>query len=201
MKIFYTRPSKFAEVDYIETYKKTVNYLSFKVGQKNVKFPLPKPKTSMDQDLAEAVKAVHLDERNIRECDALIAEATDGTAAIGFHVALALNEKKPILVLRKKGGSSKLAHGPFTSGAHKSISYREYETEEDITRFVDQFIEEARQKIDSKFILILPREIDKYLNWVADFRRMHKAQIVREAMEVQMKKDKDWKDYLKQENS
>lgn len=198
MKVFFASSSQF-ENEHTDTYKKILNYIGFKVGQKNLRTHV-KLNDSDQKDLNKTTKAVLTDEKSIRESDAFIVDNTASSGAVGFLTAIALNEKKPILVIRSKKAGDKLVPGPLTSGAHKTITYREYETEEDITKFIDAFIEDASQKIDSKFILILPREIDKYLNWTADFRRMHKAQVVREALEIQMKKDKDWKDYLKQES-
>lgn len=198
MKVYYTASYSFRNSTDTEFYKKTVNYLGFKVGQKNLKAT----KNDIAHDggekkLESVVDDVKNDERNIRECDVFIADITDSSGGVGFQIALALSEKKPILALRHKNDERLIAYGPITSNTHKGIKYIEYETTEEITKVVDKFLEEARAKIDTKFILIIPAEIDKYLNWSSDFRRMHKAQVVREALEMMMKKDKDWKQYQK----
>jgi hypothetical protein len=50
-----------------------------------------------------------------------------------------------------------------------------------------------------KFIFIISPEIDKYLEWVSNERRMHKSQIVREAIENQANKDKEYQEFLRDE--
>lgn len=201
MKVFYTGSYSFRNSEDQEYYKKTLNYIGFKVGQKNLRATKMDVQHTDDAKNIEAVvNEVKNDEKFIRECDVIIADITDSSGGVGFQIALALNEKKPILALRYKKDDRTIAYGPITSNAHKGIVYIEYETMEDITKAVDKFLEDARAKIDTKFILIIPAEIDKYLSWAADFRRMHKAQVVRDALEGVMKKDKDWKDYQKQVN-
>jgi len=50
-------------------------------------------------------------------------------------------------------------------------------------------------KIDSKFILIISPEIERYLQWASKTKRMHKAQIVRLALEASIKKDKEYMNF------
>jgi len=197
MKAFYTCSTSFKLQEGNEFYKKTINYLGFKVGQKNLK--INQHNTAIgENDRSEIIKAVHLNEKSIKECEIFIADITDGSSDVGFEIALALAEKKPVLALRHKTDMRTVSYGSIASEAHKDIKYVEYETVEDITKIVDEFLEEAKNKIDTKFILIIPSEIDKYLSWASDYRRMHKAQVVRDALDGVMKKDKDWREYQKQ---
>jgi hypothetical protein len=57
-------------------------------------------------------------------------------------------------------------------------------------------MKEASSRLDSKFILIISPEMDRYLNWASKVKRTHKAQVVRAALEVMIKKDKEYKDYI-----
>lgn len=200
MKIYYTASTEFKESDETSNvFQKTLNYITFKVGKKNVKSWKQTPElTKNDQSkMGEVVKAVKLNEKSIRDCDAMVIDITKGSSGVGFQIALGMNEKKATLVMRNKKDARRTRFDSTTANFHKNVVYREYDSTEEITGIIDEFIEDAKQKIDTKFILIIPAEIDKYLNWASDFRRMHKAQVVRQAVEKEMSKDKDWKTYLK----
>lgn len=53
-------------------------------------------------------------------------------------------------------------------------------------------LEEERRKSQIKFIMIITSEIDKYLRWASDHYQMHKSEIVREALQNAIKKDKNY---------
>lgn len=201
VKVYYLASASFKASKEHEFYQKTINYIGFKVGQKNL-FSTEKQVLLDENDINpdDIAKKVRASEKRVSEADVVIADITDMSGGVGFGLALALMEKKPILAFRYKNDKRVLAYGPITSGVHKNVTFKHYETTDDITQYIDKFLEDAKQKIDTKFILIIPAEIDKYLNWASDFRRMHKAQVVRTAIEKEMQKDKDWKNYLKQDS-
>ncbi len=200
MKVYYTSSTKFKQINKNNFYEKTKNYLGFKVGQKNLKLRKTSPhKTkNLPHNMNDIVKIIKHNEKLIKTCDAFVVDITNSSGGIGFEVALALNEKKPILALRYKEENKFTSYGPISARSQKNplVNYQEYENEKEITQKIDTFLEKAKQKIDTKFILIIPPDIDKYLNWTADFRRLHKAQVVRQAIENEMQKDKDWKEYI-----
>lgn len=51
-----------------------------------------------------------------------------------------------------------------------------------------------------KFILIISAEIDKYIAWASEERKLHKAQVVRMAIEDTMAKDLDYQRWLKEQS-
>lgn len=201
MKVFYTTSASFKQ-DFADTFfKKTVNYLRFKIGQKNLKVNNYTPNFTEVAKESELLRKMKENEKAIKTSDVVVADMTQSSGNLGYQVALAVAEHKAILILRNKNDKQLESHNPLnTPAVNKNIVYKEYSSEEDITKHVDQFLEAAKAKIDTKFILIIPAEIDRYLNWVSDFRRMHKAQVVRQALEKEMSRDKDWKDTLKQES-
>lgn len=196
MKVYYATSSDFKHSDENNFYDKTVNYIGFKVGQKNLKVNKYNP-VDEEIDTKKAIKTIKYNEKALRDADVFIADMTKSSAGLGFQIALATSEKKPTLVLRHVEDTKPTSQNSITSGAHRNITYTDYKNTEEITKSVDLFLEDAKQKIDTKFILIIPPEIDKYLNWASDFRRLHKAQVVRQAIEKEMSKDKDWKSYLR----
>lgn len=137
-------------------------------------------------------------QKELRHTDFIVAEITEPSSGIGFMLGQAVQERKPILVLRNKEASTK-GPIPLRGNKNKLIHYEEYDDNSDFDKIVDNFVEHARSLMDTKFILIISPEIDKYLEWAGSERRMHKAQIVRNAVEATMENDADYQKFLKQQ--
>ena len=134
-------------------------------------------------------------EKSIRENDVILTDITDPDTKIGFDIAKAISEKKIIIALRKKS-KSKTPILPIEGSKSKSFIVKDY-TEKNLSEVATEAIEAAKSKLDTKFILIISPEIDRYLDWASKTKRMHKAQIVRNSLELSIKKDKDYKNFTK----
>lgn len=131
----------------------------------------------------------------MRQADVYVADITKASVGVGYEIAQALADKKPVLVLIHESEPYK-SRATLMGNPSKLIKYTKY-NEENLKATLETFLDEARSKIDTKFILIISPEIDKYLEWAGAERRQHKAQIVRNSIEEAMNKDKDYKDFLK----
>ncbi|MFW5702895.1 MAG: hypothetical protein ACOCXP_02925 [Candidatus Dojkabacteria bacterium] len=198
MKVFYLASNSLYSSEKREIYQKTINYLQFKVGKKNLKTISRAGELKNNKE--EIVKALRKGDKELKESDVAIIDGTLSTSEIGFALSKAISEKKPVLLLEQNGISEKdkLSFGLVEAGNYRQVTKAQYRSIEEVTKHIDSFLEDAKGKIDTKFILILPPEIDRYLNWAAELRRMHKAQVVRRAIEQVMQKDRDWKDFLRQ---
>lgn len=134
--------------------------------------------------------------KSIKDSDVIVADITDSSGAVGFHIASALAEKKPVLVLKKKSDKSGRIPGPIIGHKSKLLTFKEYLTDKERNEIINSFVTDAKKKLDTKFILIISPEIDRYLTWASQENRMHKAQIVRDAIEKIMKKDKAYKKFV-----
>lgn len=200
MKVYYTASYVFRQ-DNQKIYKKTSDYLKKLFGNKNVYYAndqidVPFNDEESPHDILTATK---YRQKALKNSDILIADVTQGSAGIGYNISFAVSLKKPVLVLRKKMKSEKLVHHLIDSGKIKQIKYEEYTTAQDIQEHIKQFIKSSKEIMDTKFIMIISPEIDKYLEWASDYKRMHKAQIVRNAITTYMEADKDWQEFLQEE--
>jgi hypothetical protein len=135
--------------------------------------------------------------KKIRSSDAVIADTSTSSSSVGYELAIAQTERKPILVLHDSKNIEYLAD-VVSGNTSKLLSIKTLSSTDNIGRIIDDFLVEAKSLIDTKFILIISPGIDKYLEWASSERRMHKAQIVRNAIEDMMEKDKDYKQFLKE---
>jgi len=154
----------------------------------------PKVEDYLGLDEEQAFNIFRKSQKSLLEAEVVIADVSHPSDRIGFEIATAINEKKPVLALIKKG--IKLAP-PIQGNNSRYLTVAQYDGIEDVEHIVKKFIQDAKKNIDTKFILIISPQIDKYLEWVASERRKHKAQIVREALESQMSKDKEYLAFLK----
>jgi hypothetical protein len=133
-------------------------------------------------------------EKAIRDCDIMIVDTSDADAKVGFDIAKGLAEKKVVITMQKtqkKGSYVKNAHSKKTRNLI-SIEY----TDQNVTEMASRAVEIAKTKMDTKFILIISPEIERYMDWASQTKRMHKAQVVRLSIESMMAKDKEYKTFL-----
>lgn len=199
MKVFYTASSMFFYNDK-KLYQNGVKYIK-DTGAKVFDHLISALEETHTKDISEELftKSAKIQSTNIKNSDVLVAEITDSSGAVGFHIATALSEKKPVLVLRKKKDKTDRLPGPIIGNKSKLMRFSEYSNSEERTKAIKEFLSWSKKKLDSKFILIISAEIDRYLEWASQENRVHKAQIVRNAIEKVMKKDQEYTKFLGEE--
>ncbi len=143
----------------------------------------------------DPVKSYQKNLNLIKKCDFIVAESTYATSGLGFLLSAAVNEKKPVLALNNET-VNKLPSSQLMGFAAKNklVSVRNYQ-KNNLEKVFVTFFGEVRKILDTKFILIISPEIDGYLQWASENRRMHKAQVVRRAVEKVMNDDKEYKKF------
>lgn len=190
MKILAIYPANYSEKE-LASFKKAVDFLK-KQGH-NLKQDVEFRAKDYNKDEKKLNNFQKKLEKSIKDTDIVVADVTNPDIKVGYDISAALNEKKVVIALQKEKSAKTISsvHGNST----RTLLKKEY-TDTNITDIVGEAIEEAKSKLDTKFILIISPEIDRYLDWASQTKRMHKAQIVRSAIEGVMKKDKQYKNYL-----
>lgn len=198
MKIYFATSYSSANVDF-DLIKQIIDGLKAS-GHTVMKRPFkPEDESTMNKKVSEVLEISNADIattyksvlKKIREADLVIAESTETSLSIGYEIATAQAERKPILCVYNKTRSPRLPNF-FLGNGSKLFKVIGYSDAQDANQQINKFVEETKNLIDTKFILIISPQIDKYLNWAAEERRMHKAQIVRNAIEEVMLKDKEY---------
>jgi nucleoside 2-deoxyribosyltransferase len=129
--------------------------------------------------------------KKIKNSDIAVFESTYPAEGIGYEIGFAIAQRKPVLILVDRTYKRYLAEMiegiPSTL---KQLTY--YKEKNELKGILDKFITKAKNLIDSKFILIISPKIDRYFAWAKKNKRLHKAQIVRDAVFKQMEEDPDW---------
>lgn len=187
MKIYISLPTNFNSKD-LSTFLEGVSHLK-KLGHNVVDLSDKELKTS--EHATELFKNA---EKAIKDTDIVIAEVSKSDSKVGFEIARAFSEKKFVIALELEDGKETV--NPVIHGnKSKSLIHKRYHAK-NIIEVIEDSVKEAASKLDSKFILIISPEIDRYMVWAAQTKRMHKAQVVRSALEQMIKKDTDYRNYL-----
>jgi nucleoside 2-deoxyribosyltransferase len=187
MKIYVSLPLDFEEKD-MKAFMEGVSHLK-KLGHNVVDTTGHNAKSKEN-----AEKLFSHSDKSLKDTDIVIAEVSKSDSKVGYEIAKAFNEKKFVIALENENAVDKV--NPIVHGnTSKNLMHTKYH-KDNITAIIEESVKEAAKRLDSKFILIISPEIDRYLDWSSTTKRMHKAQIVRNALEQMMKKDKDYKNYL-----
>ncbi|KXK26811.1 MAG: hypothetical protein TR69_WS6001000832 [candidate division WS6 bacterium OLB20] len=155
--------------------------------------------TSAEEDYKDLEGTHKRNQSLLKTNDFIIAETTNYGSGIGYLIAQALNEKKPVLALyNPEKGEKPSAIIKESANKSRLLHFSEY-TDSTLEGVIKTFLSDLKKVMDTKFILIISPEIERYLEWVSDERRMHKAQVVRQAVEETIEKDKEYQEYLKGE--
>lgn len=121
---------------------------------------------------------------SIKRADLCIYEASQKSFSIGFQTAMALQLKKPILVLTKNDS----LRDSFGSGIVSDLLvYKKYD-EKDLSAIITNFIEENRFEVqDLRFNFVIDKDIHNYLRWAAFNGNTTKAEVVRKLLRSKIK--------------
>ncbi len=165
------------------------------IDMNTINFDTQKTKL-MEETEDDMVKAFKRNTKSIKESDIVIAEVSASDSGVGYEIAYALNLRKPVLALYNEKAGEPTAP-PIQVGTQKLLTFEKY-NEDNLKNKIDKFFKDIRNKLDTKFILIISPEIDSYLEWAGKSKRMHKAQIVRNSVEKEMENDEEYQGYLNQ---
>lgn len=123
---------------------------------------------------------------SLNRADVLIAEISESSFGVGYQVAVAAHQKKPILLLSPPGGSEEsLALGV----TYDYIERKEY-TLETIDEIVGKFLQDHDIKIkDMRFNFFIDRTVYNYLRWSSYKTGKTKAEILRELVLREAERD------------
>lgn len=124
----------------------------------------------------------------IERADVVIVESTFKSFGSGFQVAMALQKKKPTLLLVNK--RNVVNESKISQGISDPLFLRkEYAGREDLHKIVTDFIEDHTYKTkDLRFNFVLDPPLYNHIRWKSFKTKKTKAEIVRELLIEDMDK-------------
>lgn len=128
--------------------------------------------------------------------DLIIVDATVASMSVGHQLTFALQKMKPVLLLQniKKNKESKEL---FIGGAKSPLlMIKSYNSIKEIRLIVKEFIRKFESNSKTRFNLVLNKALDSYIQWSAFNYKKSKTEIIQEAIDEKMQKDKNFEKYL-----
>lgn len=126
---------------------------------------------------------------DIAKSDVVIAEATGNSFAVGYQVACAIQQKKPVLILKDANANAKA----YSEGVVDDwVQHKKYNNLDELKSCVEEFLKENDiQSKDMRFNFFIDRPIYNYLRWSALKTGKTKAEILRELVEREIDREKN----------
>lgn len=169
-------------------------------GIKVLEKAFPKDPTKIDFDEAEDLYKQNL--KKLKESDVIVAEVSFVSSDTGYFIAEAIQEKKPVLVFfnmsegKENPRHMRIVPVGLKGNKNKYLILKEYDGS-NLEKLLDIALADAKALADTKFILIIPPEIDRYLEWNVKEKGISKAEITRQAVEEKMALDKEYTEHVK----
>lgn len=141
-----------------------------------------------DQESADWSKIYRENLEIIAKADVIVAECSYENFGVGYQVAVAVQQKKPVLLLRHASADK----NAFATGVEDGWVKREDYTEENLPIILKNFLDANDiQAKDMRFNFFIDRPIYNYLRWAAFKTGKTKAEILRELVVREIDKSND----------
>ena len=189
MKVYFTA-SLSGKEKYGKNYKRiaeTLVSLGYKVASEHVLGVDPQEvKNATDKEL---VKYYRKTLTEISASDLVVAEVSQPTIGIGHEISMAIEKGKPVLVFLVEGAPIPQILKAIQTGNVKVVKY----TLENIGQLLSSSISNIKSVIAIRFNFFISPEINEYLDWISRVRRTPRAVYLRELVEKEMEKNKEYK--------
>ena len=125
---------------------------------------------------------------DIAQSDVVVAETSDESFAVGYQIAVAIQQKKPILLLRHDMADK----NAFVTGVEDGwVNHAEY-SEGSLKSILEKFLSDNDIKSkDMRFNFFIDRKIYNYLRWAAFKTGKTKAEILRDLVQNEIDKQEN----------
>jgi hypothetical protein len=124
----------------------------------------------------------------VKKSDVVVMEVTGHSMSMGYLISKALEMNKPVVALHKKEYIPVFIKGI----GDQKLMICEY-SEENVEEVIEKALKKASGLIDVRFNFFVSPKILNYLDWVASKKMLPRSVFLRNLIEREMKKDKEFK--------
>jgi hypothetical protein len=124
----------------------------------------------------------------VKKADVVVVEVSEHSMSMGYIVNKAVDANKPVVALYKHGNDPYFFSG-IEDGKLLTLEY----TNESLERVIKDAFENVKNMSDVRFNFFVSPKILAYLDWVAQKRMIPRSVFLRDLIEKEMKKDKEFK--------
>lgn len=127
--------------------------------------------------------------KEIKQADIFVAEVSTQSLSVGHEITEAMNLNKPVVLLHVAGKRPTMLFG----SGYEKLQVVEYAAN-NLNSLVGESVEEAKKYADVRFNFFVSPRILSYLDWVAKTRMIPRSVFLRDLIEREMKKDKEFRE-------
>lgn len=182
MTIYFTA-SLVGKKDFQKNYLAIIGYLQSLGHTVQADHILNTTESQVGLQTREARLAFHRKlEAWIQSCDCMVAETSFPSISVGYEVSLALQYKKPVLILYSVGDPPSL----FAHHDDEKIVCETYNLK-NFGETIDNFLNFVHGSADSRFTFFVTPKIAGYLDKIAQIKKIPKSVYLRHLIEQDMK--------------
>ncbi len=188
MKIYFTASLR-GKSEFGDNYTKIVGHLE-KEGDKIVSKHVFENDFAQvaAQDKPEAINSYQKLIRGIKKADVFVAEVSTQSLSVGYEITEAIKLNKPVIVLYMGDRRPSMLFG----SGYEKLQMVQYD-EKNYKALIDKAVNEAKKHSDVRFNFFVSPKILAYLDWIAQKRMVPRSVFLRNLIEREMKKDKEFK--------
>ncbi|HUD19911.1 MAG TPA: hypothetical protein VMR81_05705 [Patescibacteria group bacterium] len=182
MNVYFTA-SIVGKKDYLSNYKKIINLLmarGYTVQSEHI-LNVTEPEIHM-KTREERLKFHKKLENWIQHCDFMVVESSFPSISVGYEISLALQYRKPVLILYSVGDPPSL----FASHADEKVVCEKY-TLDTVEETINEFINFVHGAADTRFTFFITPQIAAYLDRISVAEKMPKSVYLRKLIEHHIK--------------
>jgi len=188
MKIYFSG-ALYQKERLLDSYRRIVDLLKKKgytVLEDTLSMPLNK---ALEMDDEQRVRNYRNIVKWIDQADFSVIEGSfPSTLHIGHEITLAIEKSKPVIVLYRTGAEPTI----FKGLKDDRIIWVEY-NDQNLEGVLVKAIEVAKKEEDVRFNFFVSPKILSYLDWVAQKKMIPRSVFLRDLIDREMKKDKEFK--------
>ena len=124
----------------------------------------------------------------VKKADIVVMEVSGHSMSMGYLISKALEMNKPVIALHKKENIPVFINGI----SDQKLIISGY-TEENVEEIMEMALKKASSLIDVRFNFFVNSKILNYLDWVSQKKMLPRSVFLRNLIEHEMKKDKEFR--------
>ncbi len=130
--------------------------------------------------------------KKLKASDLVMAECSHQSLSVGYLLSFAVEQGKPTVVFYKADAPEPNIFPTLTTS--EKLFIVRYEKLEDLKKLVADYLEYAKEQLDTRFNFFVSPAIERYLTWVAKQKKLPRSVFLRKLIEDSIARDKAYKE-------
>lgn len=130
--------------------------------------------------------------KNLKNAEIVVAECSHQSLSVGYLLSYAVEQGKPTIVFYSSDAPEPNLFPTLTS--FEKLFFVKYESINDLKKLVGDYLEYAKEQLDTRFNFFVSPRIERYLSWISKNRKLPRSVFLRKLIDDAISRDKEYKD-------